>query len=146
MPSSGDLLDANVWLALTAEAHIHPRQRAEKYWYGEAAPLSAFCGVTQLALLRHLTNKSVMGKHVLTPAAVWQKCREFLALPEVRLLTEPAGLDEGLGKSCNLGRTSPNLWADAYLAAFASRGGLRLVSFDQSFTRFAGLDLLVLEN
>jgi uncharacterized protein len=145
LPSSGDLLDANVWLALTAEAHVHHR-RAEKYWYGEAAPLAGFCRLTQLALLRHLTNKSVMGKHVLTPALAWEKCTEFLALPEVRLLAEPAGLDERLGTLCNLGRTSPNLWTDAYLATFASCAGLRLVSFDRGFTRFAGLDLLILEN
>jgi uncharacterized protein len=144
LPSSGDLLDANVWLALTAEAHIH-HDRAQKYWYGEAAPLAAFCRVTQLALLRHLTNKSVMGKPVLTPVAAWEKCAEVLALPEVRLMAEPVGLDERLGTLCNVGRTSPNLWTDAYLAAFASCAGLRLVSFDQGFARFPGQDLLLLD-
>jgi hypothetical protein len=134
-----------VWLALTAEAHIH-HPRAEKYWYTEAAPLAAFCRVTQLALLRHLTNKSVMGTHVLTPAAAWEKCSELLALTEVQLIIEPTGLDARLGALCNLGRTSPNLWTDAYLAAFASCAELRLVSFDQGFTRFAGLDVLILEH
>ena len=143
MPSSGDLLDANVWLALAAEAHTHHRW-AEAYWQDEAAPLAAFCRVTQLAFLRHLTNKSVMGRQTLTPAAAWRKCAEFLALPEVRLIAEPAGLDEQLGRFCDLGRTSPNLWTDAYLAAFASCAGLRLVSFDQGFSKFAGLDSLIL--
>jgi uncharacterized protein len=85
-----------------------------------------------------------MGGQTLTPAAAWRKCAEFLALPEVRLIAEPAGLDEQLGKFCDLGRTSPNLWTDAYLAAFASCAGLRLVSFDQGFSKFAGLDSLIL--
>lgn len=50
----------------------------------------------------------------------------------------------GLDRFCNAGQTSPNLWTDAYLAAFAKSGGLRLVSFDRGFTRFSGLALLVL--
>jgi toxin-antitoxin system PIN domain toxin len=143
LPSSADLLDANVWLALAAEAHTHHR-RAEAYWRNEAAPLAAFCRVTQLAFLRHLTNKSIMGKQTLTPTAAWKKCVEFLALPEVGLVAEPAGLDEQLKRFCDLGRTSPNLWTDAYLAAFAKCAGLRLVSFDQGFSKFAGPDLLIL--
>jgi uncharacterized protein len=143
LPSSADLLDANVWLALTAEAHTH-HHRAAVYWRNEAAPLAAFCRVTQLAFLRHLTNKSIMGTQTLTPAAAWRKCAQFLALPEVGLIPEPAGLDEQLARLCDLGRTSPNLWTDAYLAAFARCAGLRLVSFDQGFSKFAGLDLLLL--
>jgi toxin-antitoxin system PIN domain toxin len=143
LPSSADLLDANVWLALAAEAHTH-HPRAALYWHDEAAPLAGFCRVTQLAFLRHLTNKSVMGKQTLTTAAAWKKSAEFLALPEVKLIAEPAGLEEQLGVFCDLGRTSPNLWTDAYLAAFAKCAGLRLVSFDQGFSRFAGLDSLIL--
>lgn len=144
MPSSADLLDANVWLALAAEAHIHHR-RAEAYWKSEAAPVAAFCRVTQLAFLRHLTNKTIMGDQVLTPGAAWKKCGEFLALPEVRFLAEPPGLDEQLGQLTHGGRTSPNLWTDAYLASFARCAGLRLVTFDHGFARFTGLELLILK-
>ena len=144
MPSSTDLLDADVWLALAAEAHAH-HHRAKVYWEKEAAPASAFCRVTQLAFLRHLTNKAIMGDQMLSPAAAWKKLQEFLALPEVRALAEPAGLEECLGDFCNLGRTSPNLWTDAYLAAFAKCAGLRLVTFDHGFSRFKGLELLILE-
>ena len=144
MPSSTDLLDANVWLALAAGAHAH-HDRAKAYWEMEAAPVSAFCRVTQLAFLRHLTNKAIMGDQMLRPSAAWKKLQEFLALPEVRGLAEPAGLDERLGDFCNLGRSSQNLWTDAYLAAFAKCAGLRLVTFDQGFTRFQGLELLILK-
>jgi len=133
-----------VWLALAAEAHTH-HDRAVAYWESEAAPMGAFCRVTQLAFLRHLTNKAIMGDQVLTPSAAWKQYSQFLALPEVQRQTEPAGLDEQLGQFCNLGRTSPNLWTDAYLASFAKCAGLRLVTFDQGFSRFSGLDLLIIE-
>jgi len=133
-----------VWLALAAEAHTH-HQHAKAYWQNEAAPVAAFCRMTELAFLRHLTNRAIMGEHVLTPSAAWKKRTQFLALPEVQRLAEPAGLDEQLAKFCDLGRTSPNLWTDAYLAAFAQCAGLRLATFDRGFARFSGLDLLVLD-
>lgn len=145
MPGSSDLLDVNVWLALAAEAHMH-HERAERYWRDQAAATAVFCRITHLAFLRHLTNETIMGTYVLKPAQAWKKCGEFLALPEVRLVPEPAGLDQQLEEFCNLGRTSPNLWTDAYLAAFATCSGLRLVTFDSGFSRFSGLDLLVLDS
>ncbi len=144
MPSSTDLLDANVWLALAVAAHAHHR-RAVAYWESEAGAVSGFCRVTQLACVRHLTNRAIMGDQALSPAAAWKKLQEFLALPEVACLAEPAGLDERLGEFCSLGRTSPNLWTDAYLAAFARSAGLRLVTFDHGFTRFKGVELLLLQ-
>ena len=144
MPSSTDLLDANVRLALGAEAHTHPG-RAKAYWHNEAAPMAAFCRVTEPAFLRHLTNRAIMGEHVLTPSPAWQKRTQFLSLPEVQRLAEPSGLDEQLARFCDLGRTSPNLWTDAYLAAMAKCACLRLVSFDPGFARFSGSDLLFLQ-
>ena len=144
LPNSVDLLDANVWLALAAEAHTH-HERAQTFWSDEASDITAFCRITQLAFLRHLTNKTIMGEHRLTPRGAWKKCGEFLDLPEVQLLQEPPGLTEQLGRYCDLGQTSPNLWTDAYLAAFAKCAGLRLVSFDQGFSTFTGLESLILQ-
>jgi uncharacterized protein len=143
VPNFTDLLDANVWLALTAEAHSH-HQTAKSYWEQDAAPTTAFCRVTQMAFLRLLTNKTVMGEHVLSPMSAWKKSTEFLALPEVQILSEPHGLEEAWREFCDLGRMSPNLWTDAYLAAFAKCAALRLVSFDRGFLKFNGLDCLVL--
>jgi predicted nucleic acid-binding protein len=57
LPSSADLLDANVWLALAAEAHVH-HETATHYWEAAAAPTVAFCRITQMAFLRLLTNKT----------------------------------------------------------------------------------------
>ena len=143
MPSSADLLDANVWLALTVEAHTHHR-RAKAYWEAEAAPSVVLCRVTQMALLRLLTNRSVMDAQVLSPSAAWAKCADFLALPEVRLAAEPVAVEDTWKRYCTSSRTSPNLWTDAYLAAFATTGGMRLVTFDKGFSKFDGLDCLTL--
>ncbi|MEI7820056.1 MAG: hypothetical protein WCK55_03995 [Verrucomicrobiota bacterium] len=51
-----DLLDVNVWLALAADGHtLHVP--AKKWFTGRGETLCAFCRVTQMALLRHLTNR-----------------------------------------------------------------------------------------
>jgi uncharacterized protein len=143
--SSGDLLDANVWLALAVEAHTHHR-RARTYWEQEAAPIAVFCRVTQIAFLRLLTNPAVMGAQMLTPSAAWAKTLDFIHLPEVELFDEPVGIDDAWERYSTAGRLSPNLWTDAYLAAFAVRAGLRLVSFDKGFAKFEGLNLRTLES
>ena len=41
---------------------------------------------------------------------------------------------------------SPKVWMDAYLAAFAIAGGLRLVTLDRDYKNFVpqGLDLVLL--
>ena len=144
MPKSADLLDANVWLALALEAHTQ-HLSAKAYWESDAAPTAAFCRVTQMTFLRLLTNKSVMGAHVLSPPTAWQKSEEFLALSEVQLLAEPHGIEDVWQEFVKIGRSSPNLWTDAYLAAFAMSAGLRLVTFDKGFSKFDGLDVLILD-
>jgi toxin-antitoxin system PIN domain toxin len=141
VPSSTDLLDANVWLALAVEAHTH-HSRAKRYWEQEAAASVGFCRITHVAFLRHLTNKSIMGALRLAPAAAFNKAAEFLALPEVRMVPEPAGLDDVLEGFCRSGQIFPNWWTDAYLAAFARAADLRLVSFDQGLSKLPGIALL----
>jgi toxin-antitoxin system PIN domain toxin len=138
-------LDANVWLALAVEAHTHHR-RARSYWEQQAAPIAVFCRVTQMAFLRLLTNRAVMGSQVLSPSAAWAKTSDFMRLPEVELFDEPLGVEDAWSQFATAGRYSPNLWTDAYLAAFAVRAGLRLVSFDKGFSRFEGLNPLTLDS
>lgn len=143
MPATADLLDANLWLALAHEQHTH-HSRARAYWESEGLPVAAMCRVTQMAFLRLLTNKTIMLDGTLTPAEAWRKCQDFLALPEVQFLGEPAGLDAQWAAFSDLGRTSQNLWTDAYLSAFARCAGQRLVTFDRGFARFPGLETLIL--
>jgi toxin-antitoxin system PIN domain toxin len=138
LPSSGDFLDVNVWLALLVEAHSH-HGPARAYWDTQAVGPAVLCRVTHLALLRHLTNRTIMGANALSPEAAWRKGRELLGLPDVRFRDEPAGLAERWARFSNTGRTSPNMWTDASQAA-----GLRLVTSDRAFGRFRGLDVLAI--
>ncbi len=60
------------------------------------------------------------------------------------LLHEPDGLDEPLKKFVTPCAATPNLWTDAYLAAFANAAELKLVSFDRGFLKFPGPAFLLL--
>ncbi len=139
-----DLPDVNIWLAFSVADHAH-HQRARRYWYEEASDRLAFCRLTVLGFLRLTTNTAAMGGQPLTVPQAWQAYRAFRRLPEVLLADEPEGCESWLERWAMGTRPTPRQWTDAYLAAFARAGGLRLVSFDGDFTRFDGLDLLRLE-
>ncbi len=136
-----DLPDINVWLAFSVADHTH-HLRARQYWYEEAADQLAFCRVTALGFLRLATLSAAMGGRPLTVRQAWQAYSEFRRLPEVRLVAEPEDCEAWLGEWALGGRSTPRGWTDAYLAAFARAGGLRLVSFDGDFNQFEGLDFL----
>ena len=140
-----DLLDANVWVALAAEDHVH-HKRALRYWQEESAASVAFCRVTALAFLRLVTNAHVMQHAVLTSNEAWALWQEWLRLPEVSCLNEPVGLDEQLVQLGRVMSIHPKLWTDAYLAAFAIAGNHRVVTFDGDFEKFSGLNLLWLQS
>ncbi len=63
MPASGviDLADANLWLALVFSDHAH-HGKAKAWFDAQPDGTCAFCRVTQMALLRHLTNSRIMGQ------------------------------------------------------------------------------------
>ena len=138
-----DLLDASVWVPLSAPDHVHYR-RAREYWDRESDEDLVFCRVTALALLRHLTNPRVLGPAALGGARAWKALESWLAVPRVRLSPEPDGIDDCLRRwSASLDlRTAA--WTDAYLAAFAVSGGYRLVAFDTGFSRYPELNFLPL--
>jgi predicted nucleic acid-binding protein len=102
----------------------------------------AFCRVTALALLRHLTNPRILGDAALGGGAAWRALKTWLALPQIKLLGEPAGLDEVLGQWAGQLDLRAGKWTDAYLAAFAAAGSCRLVAFDDDFRRYPGVEFL----
>ena len=139
-----DLLDASVWIPLSAQDHVH-HARALRYWENEASARVAFCRITALALLRHLTDGATMRHGVRTSGQAWEFYLEWLRLPEVDFLQEPRGVHERLGtfsRALTLGRAQ---WSDAYLAAFAIEADCRLVTFDRGFSVYPELELLNLE-
>ncbi len=135
-----DLPDINVWLALIDKRHIH-HGVASQYWIDAAVLSRAFCRITVNGFLR-LSTQSKALPNPLSPHEAWITYRQFLALPIIRWLPEPLGLDDAYcALTCAPGFVH-HLWTDAYLAAFAMATGCRLVSFDGDFHRFPGLDFL----
>ncbi len=135
-----DLPDVNVWLALADENHIH-HTAAQRYWQHQAAPAVAFCRISMLGFLRLATHRSVLSRP-LSPAEAWAIYQQYLAQEDVGFVHEtPATEGEFQTLTCQPG-FSPQLWTDAYLAAFARSAGCRIVSFDSGFASFPGLEFL----
>ena len=142
MPASGiSLVDANVWLALAVDAHVH-HQTAMNWFAGQAESTCAFCRLTQLALLRHLTNPKIMDSaNVQTQNQAWGVYDAFVSDPRVIYLEEPAGLTATFKALTRGSRPAHKDWSDAFLASFAICSGLEVVRFDADFTRFRNLTL-----
>ncbi|MCC6153582.1 MAG: PIN domain-containing protein [Candidatus Hydrogenedentes bacterium] len=138
-----DLLDANVWIPLSAPSHVH-RSRARKYWEGEAEGDLLFCRITSLALLRYLTSQRIHGSDALTGKEAWKILSGWLTKPAVSFIDEPLGIDEWLGRWSDDRAIRGAAWTDAYLAAFAAAGGYRLVTFDSDFRNYPEVQTLYL--
>jgi uncharacterized protein len=145
-----NLPDVNFWLALTLSKHAH--HSATRGWLeNESEPSSLhFCRSTQTALLRLLTTAAVFspyGNPPLTNREAWSVYAQFKRDDRIAFVEEPAGLEATWKLLATRKDASPKLWMDAYLAAFAMTGELRLVTFDHGFKSFTaqGLELLLLK-
>jgi toxin-antitoxin system PIN domain toxin len=137
-----DLPDVNLWVALVDKRHVH-HPLAQTYWSQNGSTQFAFCRITMLGFLRLATNpKAVVNPK--TNVEAWSIYQAFMALPNIQLLAEPAGLDAHFQTLTAQAALPHRFWTDAYLAAFALAGGCRLVSFDADFARFPNLDFLQL--
>ena len=138
------LADINVWLALTFDSHVH--HPAAKVWF-DGLPSGAmcyFCRHSQKGFLRLATNQKVFGTDAVTLPEAWQKYDTFLSDPRVAFAEEPADL-EVHWRIFTQGRSfSPQVWSDAYLAAFALTGNLEMVTFDKGFTQFPNVTCTIL--
>jgi len=135
------LPDVNVWLALISMRHIH--NRVAVGWLAQCGgdPL-AFCRVSQMGLLRLLTNKHVMGVDVLRPGEAWRAYEGIMRDSRMRFVDEPSGF-EAIWKSL-MKASGPGAWTDAYLMAFAKAHGLHVVTFDKGFERFGDARTIIL--
>jgi toxin-antitoxin system PIN domain toxin len=144
MSTGVDLLDVNLWLALSASEHPH-HVRAHRYWRNESAARLAFCRLSMLGFLRLVSNPMVMGEATLKAAEAWTAYERWRERNDVVFAAEPLDCEQHLSDWAGLNIMRPRLWTDAYLAAFAVASRMRLVSFDRDFRRFPGLELLLLE-
>ncbi len=123
------LPDVNVWIALAAEQHkLH--LKAGHWFNGLHDERLAFCRVTQLGFLRLLTNKHVMREEVLSPGEAWDAYRVLRLDRRIGYAAEPNEFSEMWQSFTEGPLSSPNLWTDAYLCAFANAAQMTLVTFD----------------
>jgi hypothetical protein len=137
-----NFLDANVWLALLWSRHIH--SRTARLWFDQAEDQQFFfCRFTQLTVLRLLTTEKIMGNDTKTMSDAWGLWDQVWADGRVEFLPEPDDFEEEFRSRSRLSSQSPKFWADAYLLAFASVAGLKLVTFDRAL-KAHGPDVLLL--
>lgn len=147
MPAS--LLDVNVWLAAAFATHPGHRSAREVLLQATPATPALFCRATQQSFLRLASTPAIFKAYqakAITNQDALAALQAFQVLPQVDLIDEPIGIEERWWRLAGLAEAAPKRWMDAYLAAFAITGSMRLVSFDQDFRQFqkAGLGLELL--
>jgi len=145
----GSLFDTNVWLAALFTTHPAHQQAQQLLLAATPAEPAVFCRATQQSFLRLASTPvllKVYGAEGLTNRDALVALNALLALPQVCEREEPPGVLAQWQRLAARDTASPKAWMDAYLAAFAMGGGLRLVSLYHDFKNFvaSGLDLLLL--
>jgi toxin-antitoxin system PIN domain toxin len=143
------LFDTSVWLAAVFEQH--PLHGLARQVLQQATPTepAVFCRTTQQDFLRLLSTAALArayGAPPLTNRHALVALDTLQALAQVDLRDEPSGTLALWRTLATLDSASPKVWRDAYLAAFAMAGGLRMVTLDWNFKNFVpqGLDLTLL--
>jgi uncharacterized protein len=133
------LCDVNFVVAMCHRAHQH--HGAAKSWLdaGKGDAGLILCRVSQLGMLRVLTNPAIMGGEVCTTDEAWEVHDALMRDSRFSYRDEPIGLQVQLREFTRGYPFSPKLWQDAYLAAFAVTADLELITFDRGFGKFSGL-------
>ena len=121
------LPDVNIWIALAAEGHVHHVPARDGFAVQPVASV-AFCRITQMGLLRLLTNSNVMGRAPRTVVQAWETFAQLRADRGLvfRSRAGPCRVDwRQLMTQAGVG---PSSWTDAYLAAFAEAHSYSLVT------------------
>ncbi len=137
------LPDVNVWVALSFSSHVHhPSANA---WFKSLSNESLyFCRMTQQGFLRLVTNSRAFPTAAVPLSRAWQMYDAILTDPKIAFTSEPASI-ESHWRAFTQGSTfSPNVWNDAYLAAFCVAGNYELVTSDKGFARYPGLTYALL--
>ena len=143
---TGCLFDTNVWLASVFEQHPFHGIARQALQQATPAEPAAFCRATQQSFLRLASTSAFQrtyGVQTLTNRDAFMALDTLQALPQVCWRDEPPGVFVLWRTLATRDAASPKVWMDAYLAAFAIGGGLRMVTLDRDFKNFVpqGLDL-----
>jgi uncharacterized protein len=103
-----------------------------------------FCRVTQVGLLRLLSNPAIMGEDAIDRSAGWRVFDQLWADERVLWADEPDDLDAVWRAISARDDKSHKLWTDDYLAAFAQTSGATLATLDRKLP--ARYPLVVVES
>jgi toxin-antitoxin system PIN domain toxin len=145
----GLLFDTNVWIAAVFSDHPFHERAQQTLRKATPANPALFCRATQQSFLRLASTPALLktyGAMGLTNHDALVALDALLAMPQVSEQEEPPGTVAIWRRLASCATASPKVWMDAYLAAFAMSGGLRLATLDHDFLTFqtAGLDLVLL--
>jgi uncharacterized protein len=127
------LVDVGVWLA--AIWGRHARHHIALQWFDEQPDDLILCRVTQMSLLRLVSNRAIMGEDVVTRSEAWRIIDQLWSDNRVLWAEEPDHLEAVFRAISAQNDNSHKLWTDDYLAAFAQASGASLVTLD---TRLKG--------
>lgn len=125
------LLDAGVWLAAVWGGHVHHPMVAA--WFERQTSSLVLCRVTQMSLLRLLSNAAVMGADVVERRGAWRVIDELRADRRVTWADEPPHV-ESIWRALSAREDGGHkLWTDDYLASFAQAADLALATLDGAY-------------
>ena len=141
------LLDVGVWLAAIWGRHAHHPATAD--WFGRQTGDLAFCRITQMSLLRLLSNPAIMGGDAVDRSQAWRTFDQLWADERVLWADKPDELDavwRAAGVSTDAGALTtviqplpiavnpwlaaglPGAWGDLPCRTVAPGGGVKVSS------------------
>src|ERR1044072_8690233 len=135
------LPDINIWIAYCVRAHPHHALVMKQWGTLEEVDLF-FCRVTQMGLLRILTQPKAMGPSVLNGKAAWELFERLVDEQQVRFQHEADGTERFFREYTNDEDFSFKRWTDAYLAAFARSQGMGVLTLDKGFQNLSGVEVV----
>lgn len=139
------IADANVLFPLLVQGHA-AHEVAKGWWDKQEDGTVAICLVTRLAVLRLLTNRVAMNGAPVKPEEALGAWRRLSNDPRSFLIdTQPVDHESRFEALVASREPTPNLWADAWLAALAISLDCELTTFDRGFKSFRGLRLQLLK-
>ena len=123
------LVDVGVWLAAVWGRHRY--YPVASGWFNRQADDMVFCRVTQMGLLRLLSNPAIMGDDAVDRSQAWRLFDQLRSDERVLWADEPAELDAVWRAISARDEKSHKLWTDDYLAAFAQASAATLTTLDR---------------